>query len=384
MARKNFRRRPNGSGSVVKLSGNRRKPYGARVFNGYNAVTGMPLQKFIGYFETWEEANNALTLYNLQANKEISASEIKDISPKVYEEMKKNKDKNIPTFADIFEILYETKYHKLTSANTKRSHFNSLTALHNLKINVITLRDMQTIFDELKSKNMVAGTLSLKKCICTDIFKYAVINHYITRDDDYSEFIDVSTDFKKEQLHKPFSIQEINSLISSGSRTAKIILIYIFTGCRPIELYTLKKEDIHIDVENDDDGILTRISYIVTGSKTDAGMNRNIPIHNLIKPYIIDLLNENNDYLFFNIHSNYKSYKNCYSSLFNDFMKSMNFNHTPYDTRHTFATLAKLYKVDPYSRKKIMGHKSNDITDDVYTHSVLNKLFTEIQKIDLK
>ena len=84
MARKIFRRRPNGSSSVVKLSGNRRKPYGARVFNGYNTVTSMPQQKFIGYFETWEEANNALTLYNLQANKEISTSEIKDISPKVY------------------------------------------------------------------------------------------------------------------------------------------------------------------------------------------------------------------------------------------------------------------------------------------------------------
>ncbi len=384
MARKNFRRRPNGSGSVVKLSGKRRKQYGARIFNGYNSETGMPKQKFIGYFETWEEANEALTLYNLEAKKEISSNEVRELSPSAYEEMKNIKNKNIPTFANIFEILYETKYCKLTSADMKRYHFKTFKPLHNLKINVITLRDMQTIIDGLKAQGMVAGTLSLKKRICTDIFKYAVINHYITRDDDYSEFIDISTGEQHEQMHKPFTIQEIQALIQNNSRIAKIILMYIFTGCRPIELYTLEKKDIYLDLENEDDGEITIISYIITGSKTDAGKNRKIPIHNLIKPYLIEFLNENNDYLYFNKKSTYGAYKCFYSRYFTEFMKSLGWNHTPYDTRHTFATLAKLYKVDPYCRKQIMGHKSNDITDDVYTHSVLNKLFSEIQKIDIK
>lgn len=383
MTRKNFRRRPNGSGSIVKLSGKRRKQYGARIFDGYNSETGMPLQKFIGYYETWDEANNALTLYNLAAKKEISDNEIKNISPATYEEMKTIKDKSIPTFADIFEILYETKYSKYAYPQTKRYYFNSLKPIHNIRINVITLRDIQEIFDDYKPTNG-AGTLNQKKSICADIYKYAIINNYISRNDDYSEYIDISNCTKKGQLHKTFTVKEIHDLIQNGSRAAKIVLIYIFTGCRPIELYTLKRENIFIDVENDDDGVKTEISYIITGSKTEAGRNRNIPIHNFIKPYIIDFLNENNEYLFFNKHQDYKKYRNHYKKMFDHLMADLGIDHTPYDTRHTFATLAKLYKVDPYCRKKIMGHKSNDITDDVYTHSVLNKLFSEIQKIDIK
>lgn len=383
MARKNFRRRPNGSGSVVKLSGKRRKQYGARIFYGYNSETGMPLQKFIGYFETWDEANNALTLYNLATKKEISDNDIKNISPAAYEEFKIIKDKNIPTFADIFEILYETKYSKYANPKTKRYYFNSLKPIHNIRINVITLRDIQAVFDDFKSTNG-AGTLNHKKSICSDIFRYAVMNNYISRNDDYSAYIDISNCTKKEQLHKTFTVKEILDLIKNGSRVAKIVLIYIYTGCRPIELYTLKKENIYIDAVNDDDGAKTEISYIITGSKTEAGRNRNIPIHNFIKPYIIELLNENNDYLFLNKQEGYKKYQYNYQKMFDRLMAELGIVHTPYDTRHTFATLAKLYRVDSYCRKKIMGHKSNDITDDVYTHSILNKLYSEIQKIDIK
>ena len=64
-------------------------------------------------------------------------------------------------------------------------------------------------------------------------------------------------------------------------------------------------------------------------------------------------------------------------------MKHIGLNHLPYDTRHTFATLAKLYKVDDFARKRIMGHKSADLTDDVYTHTLQNELYTEIQKIKI-
>ena len=87
-------------------------------------------------------------------------------------------------------------------------------------------------------------------------------------------------------------------------------------------------------------------------------------------------------YLFMNDSNN--QYIEFRKNIFNNLMEQLNFTHTPYDTLHTFNTLAKLYNVNDFSRKRIVGHKSKDITDDVYTHTILNKLFDEMQKIKLE
>ena len=52
-------RRANGSGNVVKMKGNRRKPCGARVAVGW-AEDGKQIFKNIAYFESRKEADKAL------------------------------------------------------------------------------------------------------------------------------------------------------------------------------------------------------------------------------------------------------------------------------------------------------------------------------------
>lgn len=54
---------PNGYGTVVKLSGNRRKPYAVRKTIGFNKK-GHPIYQPIGYTETREEGMEMLALYN--------------------------------------------------------------------------------------------------------------------------------------------------------------------------------------------------------------------------------------------------------------------------------------------------------------------------------
>lgn len=58
--------------------------------------------------------------------------------------------------------------------------------------------------------------------------------------------------------------------------------------------------------------------------------------------------------------------------------------HTMHDTRYTFATLAKECNVKPTAVKKIMGHRINDLTDDVYTHESVEYLKSEIEKIAIR
>lgn len=54
---------PNGYGSVVKLSGNRRNPFCARKTVGWNEK-GQPIYKPVGYYKTRQEAMIALAEYN--------------------------------------------------------------------------------------------------------------------------------------------------------------------------------------------------------------------------------------------------------------------------------------------------------------------------------
>lgn len=60
---------------------------------------------------------------------------------------------------------------------------------------------------------------------------------------------------------------------------------------------------------------------------------------------------------------------------------NLNMKHTMHDTRVTFTTLYQLNNVEVFCRKRISGHKMKDITFDVYTDTIINKLFVEINKI---
>ena len=56
-------RKPNGYGGISKLSGNRRRPYVARITETYTDE-GVQVYKVLGYFKTQEEALEELAKYN--------------------------------------------------------------------------------------------------------------------------------------------------------------------------------------------------------------------------------------------------------------------------------------------------------------------------------
>ena len=375
MARKQyFKRRPNNSGTVVKLSGKRRKPYCARILSDERDIlTGKKKQISIGTFETELEALNALSLYHLTNKKTITDQEANQLSPELYEEIKKRRDRKIPTFYEIFEIIYKEEICRLSrSASAGYVSWNKhFKPIHNTPINMISLQDLQDIFNRDKSGH---GTKVHMKALCFKIFEYAVIHQYIKRDDDYTEYIDCGKT-KESTKHYTFSNEEIKALMNDNSDIAKIILIYIFSGLRANELLKIKRENIHMDEICNDDGIERKVSYFVTGSKTDAGKNRVVPIHDFIKPFVIELLIKDGKRI---IDTTYQTFKNRY---LNSYFKKMNMQHTLHDTRVTFTTLCQLNNVDLFCRKRILGHKMKDITFDTYTSTVINKLYVEIQKI---
>ena len=372
-----FKRRPNNTGTVVKLSGKRRNPFCARVMSDErDIITGKKKQICIGTFATREEALNALSIYSLKRSNAITNEEARNLAPDLFDKIQEKTQKKIPTFKEIYEILDAKEFSKLSNSARKgyKAWIKHFKTIYDRPINNITLADLQFIFDNDGAAN---GTQAHMKVLCSKIFEYAVIHQYISRDDDYTSYIKIA-DYKQSTKHFAFDIEEIKKLQSADTPEAHLLLIYIYTGLRVGELLHINRDNIHIDEKCDDDGTERLISYIVTGSKTAAGKNRIVPIHNDIKQYVIDELIEKEERLID------VSYEWGFNKNIMPMINSMlNTNHTMHDTRVTFASLCQLYKVDVYARKKILGHKLKDITFDIYTTASKNRLWTEVNKIKL-
>lgn len=370
-----YKRRPNGSGTVVKLSGRRRKPFCAKVtLDERNLTNGEKKRLVIGTFETYQEALNALSLYSLTVNNTISKKEAMEIDPEVYKKVQEKMSKKVPTFLDIYYILDKDEFSLLSpqTQNSMHGAVKHLKKLHYLKIDQITLRMIQDVFDEDGSNH---STQVHMKTICTKVFRYAVVNQYISRDDDYTSYIRVPK-YEESDMHRPYTINEILALKKADTPEAHIMLIFIYTGVRINELLNINRNNIHIDEKCDDDGTERLISYMITGSKTKAGKNRIVPIHDDIKQFVIDELLKPEKRLVDVTYANFTT-----RTVLIKVNKLLNTHHTMHDTRKTFATLCQMNNLNVYIRKKVLGHRMNDITFDVYTNESKNRLWTEVNKI---
>lgn len=372
-----YKRRPNGSGTVVKLSGRRRKPFCAKVtLDERNLTNGEKKRLVIGTFETYQEALNALSLYSLTVNNTISKKEAMEIDPEVYQKVQDKMSKKVPTFLDIYYILDKDEFSLLSpqTQNSMHGAIKHLKKLHYLKIDQITLRMIQDVFDEDGSNH---STQVHMKTICTKVFRYAVVNQYIERNDDYTSYIRIAK-YEESDMHKPYTINEILALKKADTPEAHIMLIFIYTGVRINELLNINRDNIHIDEKCDDDGTERLISYMITGSKTKAGKNRIVPIHDDIKQFVIDELLKSEKRLVDVTYANFTT-----RTVLIKVNKLLNTHHTMHDTRKTFATLCQMNNLNVYIRKKVLGHRMNDITFDVYTNESKNRLWTEINKIKI-
>ena len=370
-----YKRRPNGSGTVVKLSGRRRKPFCAKVtLDERNLTNGEKKRLVIGTFETYQEALNALSLYSLTVNNTISKKEAMEIDPEVYQKVQDKMSKKVPTFLDIYYILDKDEFSLLSpqTQNSMHGAIKHLKKLHYLKIDQITLRMIQDVFDEDGSNHSPQVHM---KTICTKVFRYAVVNKCIERNDDYTSYIRIAK-YEESDMHRSYTINEILALKKADTPEAHIMLIFIYTGVRINELLNINRDNIHIDEKCDDDGTERLISYMITGSKTKAGKNRIVPIHDDIKQYVIDELLKPEKRLVDVTYANFTT-----RTVLIKVNKLLNTHHTMHDTRKTFATLCQMNNLNVYIRKKVLGHRMNDITFDVYTNESKNRLWTEINKI---
>ena len=123
---------------------------------------------------------------------------------------------------------------------------------------------------------------------------------------------------------------------------------------------------------------------MIGGTRTEAGKDRIIPIHPKIKNLIIFYYNEfpNKDFLFSQTKSKKAFSEITFLNNFIEFWNLLNFTNNRHTCRHTFITELKKLNVAKSKIKRIVGHKSLDVTDGVYTHYSPQDLLIEVKKLD--
>lgn len=395
------RRRPKGMGSVVYLGPGRRRPFLAYL-----------RRESLGTYKSEEDAEKRLLgavmkresmipdflpekltedyaeyIYNLQKSRLLPESVFDFPDMEQLNAMYKQQlilsgkyvegDEEIiesPTFAEIWEKEYERIAPRKSKSwqQARMTSFRFLSQLHERTVASIKLHELQQLFDSFAEKGYSMPYIGSAQNVCNVVFGYAVKNGIISSERNAAKYLEVRSNSTGRGKRKVFTNNEIEILFSDNTVESKFILVYIFTGMRPIEFLTCEKENIHLQER-----------YMVAGVKTDSGKNRIIPIHENIVVALKDVM-ASDEMKMITALSNQKTMYNKYLSLYKETMKRLELDHTePYDTRHTFSTMAKVCHMDDSARKKIMGHKAGNLTDDVYTHEPVDFLIREIDKINL-
>ncbi len=332
---------PNGYGTVSKISsGKRRKPYRVQITVGYkpNREKGIitPIKKTIGYARTRDEGRQILARYH----DELFDLDLVGVS-----------------FEYLFNLWYNYKEKTGISSKTLKlykSYYKHFKHLEDKAFEDITTRDLQEIVDNAKCTSEYCGKMMT---MYNQMYDYASgVNIRLKKRASSLVILPKKIDSKK---HQPFTDEEIEKLWNNRNSIVDEILVDIYTGVRPGELLVIS------EVYDD---------YFVTGLKTEAGKNRVVPLNNKIKDIFHSLVDNKRFERYSSEDSLYQIWKRELKNL------DMN-NHSPYDCRHTFATLMARFKADEHCVKLIMGHRIEDLTKRVYTHKLIEELIKEVNKI---
>ena len=278
---------PNGYGCIYKLSGRRRKPYAARKTDKWiiDATTGKAKQTYInlGCFETREEAMIALANYN-ENPYDIKTDSI--------------------TFSEVYEKWNKNYFPTLSSPSSIRTitaAYAYCNGLYDMRMKDIRVSHLEGTILNADIGDSTKGRI---KSLFNMMYKYAVAHDIV--DKDYASVMFANGNpIKRERTKEPipFTGEEVQQLWDNKDLIpfADMVLIGIYSGWRPQELSILQIADIDLEAET-----------MKGGLKTDAGKNRIVPIHPIIKPLIENRMKEANtlqsEYLFNDINGQQGTY----------------------------------------------------------------------------
>ena len=331
-------KRPNGTGSIIKLSGNRRKPWAICRTIGYKP-DGKRIVKY-DYYES-----------RILAMKAIDSNPLMIIE---------NISKENMTLNNIFAEWQAIHYKNISESLIKSYNlsFNYLKSLHKTKFVNLRTATIQNAIDIMETGRR---SKEIVKTLMTQLYKYAIQNDIVNKN--YAEFIILpKKEISNRDAFTQIEIEKLWNAYNDGIIDAELPLALIYTGFRLNELLSLNMFNFNFD-EN----------VITGGSKTEAGRNRKVVISTKILPFIKRRASEGT---FFDYT------QKVFRAKYYDVLETMKIRKlSPHCCRHTTATLLVSSGVDPTIIKSIMGHSDFSTTVNLYTHIPTKDIKNAIEKI---
>lgn len=350
-------RLPNGFGQITEVKGkNLRKPFRAMITVG-KTDEGKYIRRLLkpeSYFETYNDAYYALLEYNKNPY---------DL----------DNDMTIQELYDKWSVEYFKTLKSESSTRTIKSAWSHSKTLYKMRAKDLRARHVKGCMDECESPNIKSRIKSMFNLMMDYAVENEIVEKNYIRDFKISQEIRDEIENNKND-HTSFNKEELNLLWDNKTDPLiAIILLQSYTGFRPQELCNIEMKNV--DIKN---------WTIVGGMKTEAGIERTVPICDVIKPVLKNIYSLSSalesKWLCCDRDGSYMSYDK-YQKKFNKLMKELDMDHRPHDPRKTFITMCKNSGLDEYAIKKIVGHKISDITEAIYTDRDPNWIFNEVKKI---
>ena len=331
-------KRPNGAGTVRKLGGKRRRPWAAVITTGWDPETGKRKQKYVGYYETYQEAELALAVYRADPlPKDDLTLEM------VYAEWKAVHLRDLS--ADAIRVYSMAWKH--------------LSALRDRKVEDIRTGQLQRVIDTARKKDgspYSAASLRLVKTLAVMLWDYAVENDIVEKN--YAKYIKLPRAKRKEkERFSALEVEKIRNAANAGVPNADAVYMMIMSGFRITEFLSLDR--FTVDLE--------RMTF-TAGVKTDAGRNRIVPIHPTCVSFIRHRPAQGGERMICYPNgrpvSSESFRKHYYKALEAIGVRRL----TPHATRHTFASMLAEAQVPTAEIQRLLGHANYALTANVYTH----------------
>ena len=348
------------------LGKNRRNPYAVRPPVSEYDENGKPIKpKPICYASTWYAGFAALTAWKagtytpgMETEFDTSSVDSSNLAERIIADyLRVSKRVEGLSFSEVYKSAHEWKFsHQKLSKSAEKHYkkgYSRCKQLYNLPLVAIKQQDLQDVID---SCELSTSTLEEIQSVFRLVYKYAIANDIVNTD--YSKGVILR---KTEVNHgKAFSPDELKYIMDNlDDDNMKRVLIMCLSGFR-ISSY----RSMEINLEK---------GYFYGGVKNEYSRDRIVPIHSAITPIVKDLTDRD---------GSLKIYPNT-AKMSNAFRR-INPEATPHWSRHTFSALCERFKVWENDRKRMLGHRVGDITNDVYGHRTLEDLRAEIEKIDVQ
>lgn len=307
--------------------------------NGQGCVYKLPNGKYravvvLGYYRGDDGKIHKKTKSKIFAKRSDGILAIQELKSTPFMETRK-----IYTVSDLYELFQNSKdYNAFSAGHQKKLGYawNKLEPLHFRPINEITVYEMQAVIDDKAATYDPAKDM---KAVMSHLYTLAMKKEIVTFNKTNLLDLPESPTAKRERWEDS-EIQAFWNDYKTNPFTG-YILIMIYAGLRYGEISTITLDNIHYDDY-----------YMIGGIKTDAGINREIPIADEIMPIIKALAEGKRKKLL-------EMNEDTFYSEYWDVISRLSLRHLPPQTcRHTYFSLMTAAGIQAGIITETGGHAS--------------------------